>query len=93
MVKTDDDKAEFIPSSVMDDEYGRNKIGMAAVFGEDFVKDSTASCEYHFKNSVDRHKKHIKEPEDKVAYFALMMQLKNCSTQYTVMTPIGRLRP
>ena len=61
MVKTDDDKAEFIPSSVMDDEYSRNKIGMAAVFGEDFVKDSTASCEYHFKNSVDRHKKHIKE--------------------------------
>ena len=60
MVKTDDDKAEFIPSSVMDDKHGGNKIGMAAVFVEDFVKDSTASCEYHFKNSVDCHKKHIK---------------------------------
>ena len=39
MVKTDDDKAEFIPSSVMDDKHGGNKIGMAAVFGEDFVKN------------------------------------------------------
>ena len=56
MAQYEDGNAEFLPSSLMDDEHRGNKIGMAAVFGEDFVKKCTASCEYHFNNSVDCHK-------------------------------------
>ena len=91
MVKTDNDQVEFVPSSVMDDEHGGNKIGMAAVFGEDYVKNATASCEYHFKNSVERHKKYIKENEDKLIYFTLMMKLKNSATRSSYHEAFGKI--
>ena len=37
----------FNPFHLKDDEHGGNKIGMVTVFGEDFVRNRTSSCEYH----------------------------------------------
>ena len=40
MAKCEDGDAQCLLSSLMDDEHGGNKIGMADVFGEDVVNKS-----------------------------------------------------
>ena len=55
----------FNPFHLKDDEHGGNKIGMATVYGKDFVKNRTSSCEYHFNLSVKNHIKNVRQNDRK----------------------------
>ena len=47
----------FNPSIIQCDEHLSNQNGTEAVFGQEFIENRTASCEYHFEKSVEKHLK------------------------------------
>ena len=47
----------FNLSIIQCDEHLSNQNGIEAVFGQEFVENRTASCEYHFEKSVEKHLK------------------------------------
>ena len=47
----------FNPSIIQCDEHLSNQNGTEAVLGQEFVENRTASCEYHFEKSVEKHLK------------------------------------
>ena len=47
----------FNPSIIQCDEHLSNQNGIEAVFFFDFVENRTASCEYHFEKSLEKHLK------------------------------------
>eukprot|EP00794_Sanderia_malayensis_P013304 gene13304-14677_t len=59
-----------------DAEHGGNKIGMARVFGESFVKERTSSCLYHLDLSIRNHRKLVSK-ETQVEYQILWGELKD----------------
>ena len=76
----DASNVSFNPYHLKDDEHGGNKIGMARVFGENFVKDRTSSCLYHLDQSVRNHKKLVSK-EQQVEYQLLWGELKDAVTK------------
>ena len=52
----------FNPLIIKCNEHLSNQNGKEAVFGQKFVENRTASCEYHFEKSVEKHiKLHLTE--------------------------------
>ena len=71
----------FNPSIIQCEEHLSNQNGIEAVFGQDFVENRTASCEYHFvEKSVEKHLKPL-PTEDKQSYKTLATSLKNTVTE------------
>ena len=68
------------PSIIQCEEHLSNQNGIEAVFGQDFVENRTASCEYHFEKSVEKHLK-LLATEDKQSYKTLATSLKNTMTE------------
>ena len=75
----------FNPFHLKDDEHGGNKIGMVTVFGEDFVRNRTSSCEYHFNLSVKNHRKNVKQ-KDRKEYTQLCKELKEAQLKTVYQT-------
>ena len=70
----------FNPSIIQCDEHLSNQNGIEAVFGQEFVKNRTASCEYHFEKSVEKLQK-LLPTEDQQSYKTLATSLKNAVTE------------
>ena len=76
----DSSNAGFNPYHLKDDEHGGNKIGMKRVFGEEFVRDRTSSCQYHLDNSIQNHKKYVNK-EDQDEYKDLWYEMLRAITR------------
>ncbi len=51
---------KFNPKGWAVDEHAGNWASIRTVYGESAVNEKTVSCEFHFKQSVVRHAKHLK---------------------------------
>ena len=70
----------FNTSIIQCDEHLSNQNEIEAVFGQDFVENRTASCEYHFEKSVEKHLK-LFPTEGRQSYKTLATSLKNAVTE------------
>ena len=66
----------FNPTILQCDEHISNYKGIEAVFGKTFFEKRTASCEYHFDKSVNKHQRLVSD-EDKIDYKILISGMKN----------------
>lgn len=57
MKKNDQIIKIFNPSIIQCNKHLSNQNGMETVFGQEFVKNRTVSCEYHFQKRVEKHLK------------------------------------
>ena len=69
----------FNPTCIKYDEHDGNRIGISAVFGETFIKERTSSCDHHYDQSVERHKRYL-NPNDVGLCQALTAKMKNSVT-------------
>ena len=69
----------FNPIHIKCDEHSGNRIGITAVFGDEFLENRTSSCEYHYDKSVEKHKKYVRN-EDVGLYKTLSSSIKNSVT-------------
>ena len=80
----------FNPTCTECDEHVGNRIGISAVFGERFIKERTSSCDHHYDQSVERHKRYL-DPNDVGLYQALTAKMKNSVTVEEYDTAKSRL--
>ena len=66
------------------DEHISNYKGIEAVFGNTFFEKRTASCEYHFDKSVNKHQRPVSD-EDKIDYKILTSGMKMQSVKMPIL--------
>ena len=73
----------FNPTILQRDEHISNDKWIEAVFGNTFFKKRTASCEYHFDKSANKHQKLVSD-EGKIDYKILTPGMKMQSVKMPI---------
>ena len=74
----------FNPTILQCDEHISNYKGIEVVFGNTFFEKRTASCEYQFHKSVNKHQKLVSD-EDKIDYKILTLGIKIQSVKMSIL--------
>ena len=54
----------FNPTILQSDKHISNNKGIEAIFGNTFFEKRTASCEYHFDKSVNKHQRFVSDKDN-----------------------------
>ena len=73
----------FNPTILQCDEHISKYKRKEAVFGNTFFEKRTASCEYHFDKSVNKHQRPVSD-EDKIDYKILTSGMKMQSVKMPI---------
>ena len=68
------------PTILQCDEHISNCKGIEAVLGKTFLEKRTASCEYYFDKSVNKHQRLVSD-EGKIDYKILISGMKNAVSE------------
>ena len=71
---------KFNPVGWAVDEHGGNWASIRAVYGEESVNERTVSCEFHFKQSIVRHARHLGSAKSQTKFKVLANKLLSCAT-------------
>ena len=71
---------KFNPVGWAVDEHGGNWASIRAIYGEESVNERTVSCEFHFKQSIVCHARHLGSAKSQTKFKVLANKLLSCAT-------------